>query len=177
MLMTRAAERTRRRESKPISNQTTEALIQDILEAAGEERCKAARHLVGSTLALCFPEARVANMSYSTTEIETGQSGRFEVNSSEFHVVLSPTQETYDEYLASLKKNVRLYLLVPDDMVFAVRYMADALAPGRIVVVTIAGFVSQCLEVLAGFEETARYNAVLRLIHMYNRRIDEVERD
>jgi hypothetical protein len=156
---------------------TTWHAIRSILRQAKEsgKAGPVAQHLVGAKLALRFPEQIVRNDSYSTADDQLGLSGDYQVRNTAFHVTVAPMPAVYDKCKLNTEAGLRVYLVVPDEALEAVKDWAERLAPGRIAAVSIETFVGQNLDELSGFGTPTC--SLLRLLETYNARVDKVETD
>jgi hypothetical protein len=86
-------------------------------------------------------------------------------------------QGHYEKCLRNLREGRRVYLLVPDDVVFGTRQNVAVTAPGRIAVESIESFVAQNVEESASFARDRVALDLYRLLKTYNARVDAVEND
>ena len=150
------------------------------LLATAEKAGKAAhvaRHLVGASLALRFPDAAIRNDSYSTADAPSGQPGDFVVGDTVFHVTVSPTPSHYDKCKANVSAGYEVMLLVPQDKYSAIVLYMQTILPGRATVDSIEAFVARNLEDLGHFTRARRISGFRKLLDTYNERVDAVESD
>lgn len=136
-----------------------------------------AEYIVGAKLQLRFPHLIVRNTSYSTSDVQSGESGDFLVGNTVFHVTISPTPGLYTKCKGNLDQGHRVYLIVPDSLVVGARQNADSTSANRISVQSIESFVAQNIDELAEFGERQFMEALAQLISTYNKRVDSVESD
>lgn len=159
------------------STKTTSQLIREILEAAGPKREAIAQHIVGAKLELRFPGISITNESYSTADVQTGRSGDFQIHDAVFHVTVNPALDVYEKCKRNIANGLRPYLLVVEDVVLAAKQQAKISATGKIEVSSIEAFVAQNLDELSEFTTSKNARQMLRLLQIYNRRVDEAETD
>lgn len=162
-----------------IPEQTAWQTIHDILAAAkvvGKEG-QVAQYLVGAKLALRFPEEKVRDDSYSTSDAQSGLPGDFVLGSTVFHVTVSPMPAHYDKCKTNVQMGYDVYLLVPDRLMVGARQNTEGLLPGRISVQSLEAFISQNLEELSHFTRPERTAGFRILLQTYNTRVDAIETD
>lgn len=136
-----------------------------------------AQYLVGAKLQLRFPDIPIRNQSYSTADVQGGQPGDFRVGDTAFHVTVAPLSGLYDKCQSNLRDGLRVFVLVPDRIVPAVRGNATQALTGAFVVQSVEYFVAQNLEELGAFEGSGVRANVKALLEVYNRRVGAVETD
>jgi hypothetical protein len=159
---------------------TTWQFIHAILAAAREKGKEGpvARHLIGTSLQLAFPNILISNESYSTSDDHLGRPGDFHVGDTAFHVTVAPMSVvSYERCKLNIEEGLRAYLLVPDRILAGARQNAEATAPGQIAVESVESFVSQNIEELSTFSKKSLTDGFRRLLEMYNQRVDAVEND
>ena len=158
---------------------TTWQFIHAILKAARERGHEGpvARHLIGTSLQLAFPDILISNESYSTAVNQLGRPGDYHVGDTAFHVTVAPMPAVYERCKRNIEDGLRVYLLVPDRSLVGARQNAEATAPGRIAVEAIESFVGQNIEELSTFSKSRLIDGFRRLLETYNRRVDAVEND
>ena len=158
---------------------TSREMVGAILASAGKRLRKGevAEYLVGAKLSLRFPDYDIRNSAASAADHQTEEQGDFQINDCIFHVSVAPNRGHYDKCLRNLADGLRVFLLVPDDMVVGTRQNAQLDTDGRVSVESIESFVSQNIEELSDFEgKRVAYN-IRRLLDRYNHRVAEVETD
>ena len=159
--------------------QCTRQFIQDLLSLA-RERGKdgpVAEYLVGAKLQLRFPDVDVRNVSFTTSDVQSGEPGDFYVIDTAFHVTVAPMLPVYDKCKSNVDQGLRVYLLVPDGKVVGTRQNVEGIIPGRVGVESIESFVAQNLDELGSFSNSGLQQELLKFFEMYNLRVDEVESD
>jgi len=155
-------------------------LIHAILEAAREKGHEGpvARHLIGASLQLAFPNIRISNEPCSITDDHLRDAGDFHVGDTAFHVTVAPMSVVcYERCKRNIEEGLRAYLLVPDRILAGARQNAEATAPGQIGVASVESFVSQNIEELSTFSKNRLIEGFRHLLETYNTRVDAVEND
>ena len=158
---------------------STRHFIQDILCVAREhgKEGPVAEYIVGAKLQLRFPDIKVRNVSFSTADTQSGEPGDFHIKDTVFHVTVAPMPPVYERCKTNLDQGMRVYLLVPERVIFGTRQNVEGIIPGRVGVESIESFVAQNLDELGSFSNMGLQQALLKLFEMYNHRVDEVEAD
>ncbi|MBS1786400.1 MAG: DUF4928 family protein [Acidobacteria bacterium] len=153
--------------------------IRDLLALARDtgKEGPVAQYLVGAKLCLRFPKLEIGNESYSTADDQLGRPGDFYLGDTVFHVTVAPMTAVYEKCLRNVENGFRVYLLVPDRILVGARQNADATAIGRIAVESIESFVGNNVEELSTFSKAQLAIEFLRLLKIYNRRVDDIEND
>jgi hypothetical protein len=161
------------------SQKTTHQVVTEILQIAKSEGTwgPVAQHLVGAKLQLRFPDNLVSNRSYSTADQSHSMPGDFYVGNTAVHVTVSPSLSHYQRIDENLAHGLLVYLLVPDLVLLGARQNVREDIRERVSVVSIESFVSQNIDEMAAFSESARCREIARLLKEYNRRCTEVEMD
>jgi hypothetical protein len=133
--------------------------------------------LVGAKLQLRFPKESIENKSYSTADVRLGRAGDFSVGSTAFHVTISPMPMLYERCRRNVVEGLRVYLLVPDTYLAGARQNAEIASPGKIAVESIESFIGQNIEELSQFSSDMLPHQFLRLLEIYNERVNIVEVD
>ena len=159
--------------------QSTRHFIEKLLTVAREHGKEGpiAEYIVGAKLQIRFPELEVRNASFSTADTQLGEPGDFYIRDTVFHVTVAPMLPVYEKCKFNLDKGLRVYLLVPERVVFGTRQNIEGIIPGRIGVESIESFVAQNLDELGSFSNTGLRQELLKLFEMYNQRVDAVEAD
>jgi hypothetical protein len=160
-------------------SKTTRQIIQEILEVADEtgKLGPVAQYLVGAKLQLRFPSLQVSNDSYSTADVQLGRRGDFLIRDTAFHVTVAPMPAVYEKCKENIDAGCRVYLLVPERALVGARQNAELIAQGKVAVESIESFVSQNLEELSTFSQKELLKEFVKLLEMYNQRVDAVESD
>ena len=160
-------------------NAATSRFVQTIIEnARGSGKAgPVAEYLVGAKLTLRFPGKEIRNKRFSTSDVQGGFSGDFEIGNTAFHVTVAPMPELFNKCKDNLDRGLRVYLLVPDSQVVGAKQNAELLAPGRIAVESIESFVATNIDELNEFDGERLVSGFRRLLETYNKRVDEVELD
>jgi hypothetical protein len=150
-----------------------------LLHDADEERKSGpvAQHLVGAKLQLRFPDIRISNESANTADAPTDRGGDFQIRDTIFHVTVAPMIPVFEKCNQNLRRGFRPFLLVPDAKLVFARQTADELCGGKVSVESLETFVSQNIEELGEFSVVGLKDSLIRLINIYNTRVDEVEVD
>ncbi len=93
------------------------------------------------------------------------------------HVTVSPSPSHYQRIEENLAHGLLVYFVVPDSVLLGVRQNVREDIRERVSVVSIESFVSQNIDEMAAFSESARNEKIARLLSEYNRRCLEVEMD
>ena len=158
---------------------TSREVVRMILESA-RNRQKAgdvAEYLVGAKLALRFPCYDIRNSAASAADDQTDEHGDFQMNDCVFHVTVAPNSGHYDKCQHNLANGLRVFLLVPDELLAGTRQNTELTMAGRVSVESIESFVSQNIEELSAFDGKKVPQSMRRLLETYNERIAEVETD
>ena len=158
---------------------TSREIVRKILQSA-RERNKAgevAEYLVGAKLSLRFPTYEIRNSAASAADEQSDESGDFQINDCIFHVTVAPNIGHYEKCERNLANGLRVYLLVPDDILAGTRQNVEITMTNRISVEAIESFVSQNIEEMSDFSGKQVPLHLRRLLETYNKRISEVETD
>jgi hypothetical protein len=136
-----------------------------------------AEYLVGAKLALKFP-GKVRNMRFSTSDIQSGYEGDFQIGRTVFHVTVAPMPELYVKLKGNLERGLRVLLLVPSSQLAGAMQNVEPLADAGVGVDSIELFVARNLDELAEFDGGPNLKSGFRrLLEIYNERVDAVELD
>ena len=160
-------------------NAATWQFIRTILENAGQsgKAGAVAEYLVGAKLKLRFPDKEIRNKRFSTSDVQSGYFGDFEIGNTVFHVTVAPMPELFEKCRANLERGLRVYLVVPEVQVAGARQNAELLTAGRIAVEPIESFVATNIDEVSSFDGEQLKSDFRRLLEIYNLRVDEVELD
>jgi hypothetical protein len=137
-----------------------------------------AQYLVGAKLAIKFPGIQIRNELYSTSDRSTGRAGDFQIEDTVFHVTVSPAQGLFDKCKQNVEESLRVYVIVPSDLVEATKQMANINnCLSSISVQSIEAFIGQNIDELSMFSTGKMALEFKRLLQKYNERVDAVERD
>lgn len=158
---------------------STWQFINDLLHVAREDgkEGQVAPYLVGAKLQLRFAELAISNHLASTADEFSGRRGDFEVGQTVFHITVSPMGPVYEKCKRDLDAGRRVYLLVAHNAVVGAKQIAEAVAPGQIMVEAIETFVAQNVDELSAFGEQPQPGQLFALLSLYNHRVDAIERD
>ena len=134
-------------------------------------------YLVGAKLALRFPDIEIENKSFSTADAPTARPGDFFIGDTAFHVTVHPMPGHFQRCQENIRQGMKVFLLVPNEVLAAARQIAALTAPGQISVESIESFVSQNLEELSVFSKNRIVMGIAKLLEIYNHRVDAVEND
>lgn len=160
-------------------SKTTRQVLRELLDEAKRDGKEGpvAQHLVGAKLALRFPNERIENYSFTTSDAQHGRAGDFRFGDTAFHVTVSPGVAVFERCASNLNDGLAAYLIVPYSKMAAAQESADGYAFGRISVTSIEQFVGGNLDELASFRFTGVASEFHRLLEIYNARVAEVETD
>lgn len=160
-------------------NLTARVFIHELLRAAHEhgKDDQVAYYLVGASLQLAAPTAHILSKSDHSQDALVNPLWDFLIGSTAFHVTVAPQPGVYQRCKRNLEDGFRVFLLVPDDVVFGARQIAETTAPGQIAVESIESFVAQNIEELATFSQEELRRELRLLLEMYNKRVDTTEID
>jgi len=159
-------------------NSTWQTIHQLIKDAQAENKGgPVVQHLVGAKLELRFPSLIISNEPTSAADAPTNRQGDFRINDTIFHITVAPMPPVFEKCNQNLVQGLKAYLLVPDSKLAASREMAEQYCQSLIAVESLESFISQNVEEISGFSNNILKSNVLRLIEIYNRRVDEVEID
>lgn len=160
---------------------STRSIIGELLTTARNTNKggQVAQYLVGAKLEqrLRGSDIEVSNESYSTADVQLDRHGDFLIEDTVFHVTLAPGTAVIDKCKRNLADGFRVFLLVPDEVVFGTRQLADLSASGQIAVESIESFVGQNIDEMSKFSLSELRREFLELLNTYNRRVNAVEID
>ncbi len=158
---------------------TSRDVVRMILESASvrQKSGDVAEYLIGAKLALRFPDYEIRNSAASAADDQTDESGDFQLNDCVFHVTVSPNNGHYAKCQHNLANGLRVFLLVPDELLAGTRQNAELTSASRISVESIESFVSQNIEELSDFDGDRVPHSMKQLLETYNCRLSEVETD
>ncbi len=154
-------------------------VITTILEAAAENNKAGpvAQHLVGAKLQIRLPEEEIANHNVATKDDALGRRGDFEIGNTVFHVTMHAMESHYSKCLKDVKAGCAVYLLVPQDIVYAEQKTVRAKYSDRIQVRSIEEFIAQNIDEMGRFDNLLVRHKLHELITVYNKRVSEAESD
>ncbi len=158
---------------------TSREIVGMILESARKRRKtgEVAEYLIGAKLALRFPNYGIRNSAASSADRQSDEQGDFQINDCVFHVSVAPNRGHYDKCKRNLADGLRVFLLVPDEILAGARQISDLETAGRVSVEAIESFVSQNIEELSDFAGDRVAQNMKLLLVKYNERVAEVETD
>lgn len=136
-----------------------------------------AQHLVGAKLELRFPNIEVSNEGGSTADLQTQRPGDFLIGHTAFHVTVAPMPPVFEKCRDNIRQGFKPFLLVPDSKLIGARQIAEQTSEQQIAVESIESFVSQNINEISNFDKDKLTGSFKELVHVYNRRVDEVETD
>jgi Domain of unknown function (DUF4928) len=159
------------------SGKSTWQTINDLIAKAAEtgKDGPVAQYLVGAKLQLRFPEKKISNESYSTADMQKGRQGDFRIGDTVFHITVAPMQAVYEKCKKNLERELRVYLIVPEQLVAGTKQNAELHAAGRITVQSIESFVSQNVDELSQFSIGDVRSELRQLLELYNERVNATE--
>lgn len=154
-------------------------IVGKILSAAHDKRKvgEVAEYLVGAKLALRFPAYHIRNSAASAADRQTEEQGDFQINDSVFHVTVAPNRGHYDKCKTNLANGLRVFLLVPDEVLAETRQNVDLEIGRGVSVLSLESFVAQNIEELAEFSGGRVAQNLKALLEKYNERVAAVETD
>ncbi len=160
-------------------NLSTWHLIQTLMQEVTKEGKAGAvsQHLVGAKLQLRFPAIEIANESVSTADQPTERKGDFLVGDTVFHVTVAPMPPVFEKCQQNIREGFKAYLIVPAAKLGAAREMGEQFCNGHVAVESLESFVSQNIDELSAFSRDHLKHSLIRLIELYNQRVDAVEID
>jgi hypothetical protein len=160
-------------------NLSTWHLIQTLMQEVTKEGKAGAvsQHLVGAKLQLRFPTIEIANESVSTADQPTERKGDFFVGDTVFHVTVAPMPLVFEKCRQNIREGFKAYLIVPAAKLGAAREMGEQFCNGHVAVESLESFVSQNIDELSTFSRDHLKTSLVRLIELYNQRVDAVEID
>ncbi len=161
------------------SKLSTWQVIHDLLQFSQNEGKAGfvAQHLIGAKLQLRFPDVIVSNESASSADKPTNRAGDFSIGNTVFHVTVSPMDGVYKKCEENLKEGLKVYLIVPDGKLIGARQNAEQYCTGQIAVESIESFISQNIEEISMFASDMLKYSIVRLVKLYNDRVNAVEVD
>ncbi|HUQ95986.1 MAG TPA: DUF4928 family protein [Bryobacteraceae bacterium] len=153
--------------------------VREILEKAkadGKEG-PVAQYLVGAKLQLRYPDIKVPNFSYSTSDQQQGRPGDFHLGETAFHVTVAPMLGVYARCKENLRNGLGVYLIVPHRGLEGARQNAELEAPGRITVDSVEAFVGGNIDEMSTFSRKNVVRQFRLLLETYNYRVNEIEND
>ena len=161
---------------KPVSS-TISSILNAAGKAGGNLAGAVAQHLVGSKLALRFPDLAISNDSYTTADQQTARPGDFLVGDSAIHVTMNPVSRLFEaRCVENVAHGYRPRVLVPEVKVAGARLMA-ANVSDKIAVQSIEDFVGTNIEEMSGFAGEKIRQGLRTLLEKYNERVQKVESD
>lgn len=136
------------------------------------------QHLVGAKLERRFKHVTVSNHPAHAGDRQTARAGDFTIAKLVYHVTATPSRNVIQKCAENIKAGLQPILLVPGEQ----EYRAKALAQDEgidkdLAIVSIEAFVALNIMELA-IEENKDFFAILQeIVHIYNRRLAEVETD
>lgn len=136
-----------------------------------------ARHLIGATLQLRFPESEIPIKSSRLSDTQANVTEDFQIGDTAIYVTDFATFDAFDKYQHDLLSENRVFLLVPENRLASGRLNAGQMCNNQIAVESIETFVSQSLEIHSTFQRKQLFSGLKNLINLYNERVDAVETD
>jgi hypothetical protein len=158
---------------------STRSFVGDILRSAKQagKWGPVAQYLIGAKLQLRCPSLEIRNESESAADASLRQPGDFIIQDTSFHVTVAPNLGHFEKCGRNLEEGRRVYLLVPEEVVFGARQTADSTGTRGIAVEAIESFVAQNVEELGQFAQEGVARQIRRLLEVYNERVDAIEVD
>ena len=170
-----------RKKIKIVFNSTMSSaqLISSILNLAKIEKKwgAVAQHLVGAKLQLRFPDFEITNEHVSASDESTSRKGDFMVQNTVFHVTVAPGEKVIEKCRANISEGYRVYLLVPTERLGMILSQVQDTFDGKVQLVSIENFISQNVDEIGEFGDKGITKSLIDLLHLYNERVDAVERD
>ena len=170
-----------RKKIKIVFNSTMSSVqvIASILNLAKIEKKwgAVAQHLVGAKLQLRFPDFEITNEHVSASDESTSRKGDFMVQSTVFHVTVAPGEKVIEKCRSNINEGYRVYLLVPAERLGMILSQIQDTFEGKVQLVSIENFISQNVDEIGEFGDKGITRGLIDLLHLYNQRVDAVERD
>lgn len=164
------------------ASESITAYISKLLDAHQSNPGAVLQHLVGAKLEIRFAGQPVVidHHSSATADVQTGRLGDFVLGSTVFHVTKRATDDHYRKAKQNADNGRKVYLLVPDIVLQAVKQYAEAFASGfcrKVDIFSIEQFVAQNLDELAVFDRTEALRQLRLLLEKYNDLVETYEND
>ncbi|MGE5324087.1 MAG: DUF4928 family protein, partial [Actinomycetota bacterium] len=158
---------------------STYHLIKSLTNAASKRRKmgSVATQLVWASLELYSRSFNVGLKVVCSAKKQRGRHGDFRMGNTVFHVTVSPGPLVFEKCEANVRQGLQVYLIVPESSAVGTKQNAEQIAPGKISVVSIEGFVSQNVDELGEFSSRLRLEQIALLLTTYNKRVDAIEAD
>lgn len=135
------------------------------------------QHLIGAKLERRFKQS-VPNYPAHAADRQTERAGDFSIESLVFHVTATPGRSVLEKCAANIKNGLHPILLIPGEQ----KYKATVLAQEEnidkdLTVISIEDFVALNIIELATEEGKDFFSVLQEIIHIYNKRLAEVETD
>lgn len=155
-------------------------VVKHILEAAVaiNKAGPVAQHLVGAKLQLRFPTLEIPNFGVTTADSQLKRQGDFEIGQTVFHVTVAPADPLFQKCNNNYRSGLRVVVIVPN----AKREAALQLAEIRnlqeaIDIYGLEDFLGQNLGEIGEFSEGLIAGNWLKLLEIYNQRVQAIESD
>jgi len=171
--------RVKRVKAKYSAVSATAKLIDTILSNARDngKAGPVAEYLVGAKLSLRFP-GKIRNKRFSTSDVQSGHEGDFQLGRTVFHVTVAPMPELYLKLRGNLERGLKALLLVPSSKLAGAMENSEELADSGLGVDSIELFLARNLDELSEYDGGPNLKSGFRrLLEMYNERVDAVEVD
>ncbi|MBE7472225.1 MAG: hypothetical protein DPW09_23335 [Anaerolineae bacterium] len=136
------------------------------------------QHLVGAKLESRFKHVMVSNHPAHAGDRQTARAGDFTIAKLVYHVTATPSRNVIQKCAENIKVGLQPILLVPGEQEYRAKSLAqDEGIDKDLAIVSIEAFVALNIMELAT-EENKDFFAILQeIVHIYNRRLAEVETD
>jgi hypothetical protein len=136
------------------------------------------QHLVGAKLEKRFKNIEIPNHPAHAGDRQTARAGDFTISNIVYHVTATPSRDVIQKCAENIKVGRHPILLVPSEQ----EYRAKALAQDEgidkdLTIISIEAFVAMNIIELATDENKDFFGILQDIIHIYNRRLAEVETD
>ncbi|NJN94330.1 MAG: DUF4928 family protein [Anaerolineales bacterium] len=136
------------------------------------------QHLVGAKLERRFKHIEIPNHPAHAGDRQTARAGDFTIAKLVYHVTATPSRNVIQKCAENIKVGLQPILLVPGEQ----EYRAKALAQDEgidkdLAIVSIEAFVALNIMELATEENKDFFGILQEIVHIYNRRLAEVETD
>lgn len=136
------------------------------------------QHLVGAKLEKRFQNIEIPNHPAHAGDRQTARAGDFTISKLVYHVTATPSRNVIQKCAENIKIGLHPILLVPIEQ----EYKATALAQDEgidkeLTIISIEDFVALNIIELATEENKDFFGVLQEIVHIYNRRLAEVETD
>lgn len=136
------------------------------------------QHLVGAKLERRFKDTEIPNHPAHAGDRQTARAGDFSVASTVYHVTATPSRNVIQKCAENIKVGLYPILLVPGEQEYRAKALAqDEGIDKNLTIASIELFVGLNIMELAKDENKDFFAILQEIVHIYNRRLAEVETD